>query len=105
MLGCLCKALLREDGATHLQNGETFKSEWLSSTSVRKECLTEEVHEDFMETLEKGKESSSYSTVRKWAAAFKRGKRALRMMGSPAAQKMPPLMKMSRSCTPWLCVL
>ena len=22
MLGCLCKALLREEGATHLQNGE-----------------------------------------------------------------------------------
>ena len=23
MLGCLCIALLREEGATHLQNGET----------------------------------------------------------------------------------
>ena len=23
MLGCLCKALLREEGVTHLQNGET----------------------------------------------------------------------------------
>ena len=23
MLGCLCKALLREEDATHLQNGET----------------------------------------------------------------------------------
>ena len=23
MLGCLCKALLRDEGATHLQNGET----------------------------------------------------------------------------------
>ena len=23
MLGCLCKALLREEGATHLHNGET----------------------------------------------------------------------------------
>ena len=22
MLGCVCKALLREEGATHLQNGE-----------------------------------------------------------------------------------
>ena len=24
MLGCLCKALLREEGAKHLQNGETW---------------------------------------------------------------------------------
>ena len=23
MFGCLCKALLRQEGATHLQNGET----------------------------------------------------------------------------------
>ena len=29
-----------------------------------------EIHEDFMETL--GKESPSYSTVKKWAADFKR---------------------------------
>ena len=28
------------------------------------------IHEDFMETL--GKESSSYSTVKNWAAEFKR---------------------------------
>ena len=68
MLDCLCKALLREDGATHLQNGETLKSERLSSTSVRKECLTKEIHEDSMETLGKGKESPSYSTMKKWAA-------------------------------------
>ena len=36
MLGCLCKALLREEGATHLQNRKNLKSERLSSTSVRK---------------------------------------------------------------------
>ena len=27
------------------------------------------------------------------------------MMDGLAAPKMPPLMKMSRSCTPWLCVI
>ena len=31
-----------------------------------------EIHEDFVETL--GKESPSYSTVKKWAAEFKRGR-------------------------------
>ena len=36
-----------------------------------------EIHEDFMETL--GKESPSFSTVKKWAAEFKRGG-AFRMM-------------------------
>ena len=82
-----------------------FKSERLSSTSVRKECLTKEIHEDFIETLGKGKESSPYSTVKKWAAEFKRGERALRMMGGLASPKKPPLMKMSRSCTPWLCLI
>ena len=62
-----------------------------------------EIHEDFMETLEK--ESPSYSTVRKWAAEFKRRERALMMMDGLAATKMPPLMKMSSSCIPWLCVI
>ena len=55
-----------------------------------------------METL--GKESPSYSTVKKWAAEFKKG-RVLRGMDGLAAPKMPPLMKMSRSFTPWLCVI
>ena len=55
-----------------------------------------------METF--GEESPSYSTVKKWAADFKRGEIALRMMGGVAAPKMHSLMKMSRSCTPWLSV-
>ena len=29
----------------------------------------------------------------------------LKMMDGLAAPKMPPLMKISRSCTPWLCVI
>ena len=31
--------------------------------------------------------------------------RVLRMMDSLAGPKKPPLMKMSWSCTPWLCVI
>ena len=50
------------------------------------------------------KESPSHSTVKKWAADFKRGReRALRMMDGLATLKMTPLMKMPRSCTSWLC--
>ena len=49
-----------------------------------------EIHADFMQTL--GKESPSYSTVKKkWAAEFKR-ERALRMIYGQAAPKMPPVM-------------
>ena len=47
-----------------------------------------------------------YSTVKKWAAEFKREReRALRMMDGLAAAKMPPLMRMSRSFTPQLFVI
>ena len=62
-----------------------------------------EIHEDFMETL--GKESPSYSTVKNGQQSLRGRERALRMMDSLAAPKMPQLMKMSRSCTPWLCVI
>ena len=34
-----------------------------------------------------------------------RGERVLRMMDGPAALKMPSLMKLSRTCIPWLCVI
>ena len=61
-----------------------------------------EIHEEFMETI--GKESPTYSTVN-GQQSLRGEKRALRMMGSLAAPKMPPLMKMSWSCTPWLCVI
>ena len=69
MLGCLCKALLRD----------ICKMEKLVLRAVIKYfCMKgmppNEIHEDFVETL--GRESPSYGTVKKWAAAFKReGKR------------------------------
>ena len=59
-----------------------------------------EIHEDFMGTL--GKESPSYSTVKNGQQSLRGRERALRMMDGLAAPKMPPLMKMSRSCTPCL---
>ena len=59
-----------------------------------------EIHEGFIETL--GKESH-YSTVKN--GQQRGGERALRMIDGLAAPKMPPLMKMSSSCTPWLCVI
>ena len=64
-----------------------------------------EIHEDFMETLVK--ESPSYSTLKKknGQQSLRGGERALRMMDGLATQKMLPLMKISRSCTSWLCVI
>ena len=62
-----------------------------------------EIQEDFMETLGKG--CPSYSTVKKSKAEFKRGERALRLIDGLAAPMMPPLTEMSRTYTPWLCVI
>ena len=61
-----------------------------------------EIHEDFMETL--GKETP-YNKVKNWAAEFKGGDRALRMMDGLTAQKTPQLIKISRSRTPWLSMI
>ena len=41
----------------------------------KKGMPTKEIHEDFMETL--GKESPSYSTVKKWAAELKTGRESV----------------------------
>ena len=60
-----------------------------------------EIHEHFMETLKKV--SSSYSKVKNGQQSLRGGgDRALRMMDGLAASKMPRLMIMSRSCTPWI---
>ena len=53
-----------------------------------------------------GKESPSYSTVIKnGQRSLRGGERALRMKDDLAAPKMSSLMKLSRSYTPWLCVI
>jgi hypothetical protein len=41
----------------------------------KKRMSPEEIQEDFIDTL--GKKSSSYSTVKKWAAEFKRGRKSI----------------------------
>ena len=102
MLGCLCKALLREEGATLCQI-EKLEIRAVIKYICKKGMPPKEIHEDFMETLVT--ESPFYSTVNKWAAEYKRGERALKMMDGLAAQNMPSLMKMLRSYTPWLCVI
>ena len=61
------------------------------------------IHEDFMETL--GKESPSCSTVEKRTTECKSERERIEDVGLSGRSKMPPLMKMSRSCTPWLCVI
>ena len=63
----------------------------------------EEIHKDFMQTL--GKEYPSYSTMKNEQQSLRMGERAFRMMDGPAAPKMPSQVKISRSCTSWLCVI
>ena len=60
MLDCLCKALLREEAATHLQNGEKLNQSG-NQVLLWKRMHPNEIPEEFMETL--GKESPSYSIV------------------------------------------
>ena len=50
----------------------------------KKGLYSKEIHEDFVETL--GKESPSYSTVKKGQQSLRGGERALRMMDGQAAQ-------------------
>ena len=42
---------------------------------------------------------------KKWAAEFKRGRETVEDDGRSGRRKITPLMKMSRSCTSWLCVI
>ena len=56
---------------------QTYKMEKVEVRAVikylcNKGMTPKEIHEDFMETLRKG--FPSYSTVKKWAAEFKRGR-------------------------------
>ena len=70
---------------------------------IKKGKPPKEIHEDFTETL--GKESLFIAQLKNGQQSLKGGDRALRMMDGLAAPKMPPLMQMSRSCIPWLCVI
>ena len=70
----------------------------------KKRMPPKEIREDFMETL--GKESPSHSTVKKWAAEFKRRRESVEDDGRSCRPKDATIvMKMSKSCKPWLCVI
>ena len=47
---------------------------------------TKEIHDDMVKTL--CEESSSYSTVKRWIADFKKAMRALMMLHSQVAQNL-----------------
>ena len=83
MLGCLCEALLRE-GLRHICKMEKLEIRALIKYFCKKGMLPKEIHKYLMETL--GKESPSYSTVKKWAGEFKRGRESVeygRQSGRP----------------------
>ena len=61
-----------------------------------------ETQEYFMETLGKSLLIAQWKSGQQ---SLRGGEIALRMMDGLAAPKMPPLMKMSGSCTSWLCVI
>ena len=44
-----------------------------------------EIHDDFIKTI--GDESPSYSTVKKWAAEFRRGRESVGIMNGPGELK------------------
>ena len=56
-----------------------------------------EIHEDLMEALEKKQLKRQQSL--KW------GRESVEDNGRSSHPNMPPMMKMSRSCTPCLCVI
>ena len=85
----------------HICKMEKLEKRVVSKYFCKKGMPHKEIHEDFMETL--GKESPSYRTVKNGQQSLRGGERALKMMDGLAAPKMSTLMKMSRSCTSWLC--
>ena len=84
MLGCLCKARLREEGATHWQM-EKLEIRAVIKFFCKKGMPPKEIHEDFIKTLGKG--SPSYSNVKKWAAEFQKGRNTVEVDGWPGHPK------------------
>jgi transposase len=67
----------------------------------KKGMSPKEIHEDFMDTL--CKESPTYSTVKKWAHEFKRGRESIGDDNGLGGQKRPPTMKLPKLCTICSC--
>jgi hypothetical protein len=55
----------------------------------KKRVSPKEIHEVFMDSL--GKDSPSYSTVKKWSAGFKRDRESIGDVERPPAVKLPKL--------------
>ena len=102
MLRCLCKSLSIQEGATHFQNGE-FEIRADIKYFCKKGMPPKKIHEDIMETL--GKESHSYSTVKQWAAEFKRRRESVKDDRRSDRPKDAATDENVRSCIPCLCVI
>ena len=59
----------------HICKTEKLEIKAVNKYFCKKGMSLKEIHEDFMETF--GKESPSYSTVKKWVAEFKRGRESV----------------------------
>ena len=62
MLGCLCKSLFREEGATYCKM-EKLEIRAVIKYFCKKGMHPKEIHEDFMEILGRG---FPYNTVNNW---------------------------------------
>ena len=74
-LDCFCTTVLREDSASNLRQTSKMVKVEVRAVIIylcKKKMTPKEIHKDFMKTH--GNESPSYSTVKKWAAEFKRGR-------------------------------
>ena len=71
MISCLCKALLRDESATHLQHLQNGEIRAVVKYLCKKGMPPKEIHEEFTETLGK---APPYSTEKKWSAELKRGR-------------------------------
>ena len=94
---------LKERRVRHICKMERLEIRAIIKYFCTKRMPSRVIHEDYMEIF--WKESPSYSISIKWAAEFKRGERAFVIMEGLAGPNMPPLIKLSRSCTPWLLVI
>ena len=81
-----CLVTLRGGGVRHICKLETLEIRAVIKYFCKKEMPPKEIHEDFMETIVT--ESPPFSTVKKWAAEFKREReRTLSMMDGLVAPR------------------
>ena len=103
MFGCLCKALLSENGATSYAKWRKLKSERSSSTSVRKEWLPRKFITTSWKPL--GMSLLLIAQWKKWAAAFKKGGERLEDDGRSGRPKDATTDENVKVLQPWLYVI